>query len=54
MSGRKNIADLEQRLIKAKGSPREHAKVREEIRGTGMRHLADELDRIAASDPDGR
>lgn len=54
MGRRKNIADLEQRLIEAKGNPRQHAKVRQEIRDTGMRHLADELDRIAASDPDGR
>jgi hypothetical protein len=54
MGRRKSIADLEQKLIDAKGNPQQHAKVRQQIRDSGMRHLADELDRIASRQPDGR
>jgi hypothetical protein len=54
MSRRKSIADLEQKLVEAKGNPRQHEQVRQQIRDAGMWHLADELDRIAARDPDGR
>ncbi|MGW4467449.1 NUDIX hydrolase [Micromonospora sp. NPDC004704] len=43
------IADLERRLIATQGYPRRHAEVREEIRAAGFPHLADELDRIAAT-----
>ncbi|MFI2577676.1 hypothetical protein ACH5AJ_36385 [Streptomyces rochei] len=48
----KPIARLEQDLTAAKGDPQRHAEVREEIRSAGFPHLAAELDRIAAGDPD--
>ena len=43
----KNVADLEKQLVNAKGDPKRHAEVRQEIRDAGLPHLADELDRIA-------
>lgn len=43
----KNIADLERDLIAAKGDPKQHAAVRDEIRQAGLRQLVGELDRIA-------
>lgn len=46
----KNIADLEQDLIAAKGNPQKHNQVRQDIRAAGLPHLADELDRIANRD----
>ncbi|SRR6266487_731296 len=46
-----DIRDLEQRLIAAQGDPQMHAQIRQEIRAAGFPHLADELDRIAATDP---
>ncbi|MER5703457.1 hypothetical protein ABT023_16150 [Micromonospora sp. NPDC002296] len=42
---------LERDLIAAKGDPQRHTQVRDEIRDAGLPHLADELDRIAATDP---
>lgn len=46
-----SIADLERDLIAAKGDPQRHAEIRARIRAAGFASLADELDRIAASDP---
>ncbi|MEU7617167.1 hypothetical protein AB0B27_13885 [Micromonospora rifamycinica] len=43
--------DHEGDLTAAKGDPQRHAEVREEIRSAGLPHLAAELDRIAATDP---
>jgi len=46
--GQTRLADLERKLIAAKGDPTAHAEIRAEIRGAGLPHLAAELDRIAA------
>ncbi|WP_328339581.1 hypothetical protein [Micromonospora sp. NBC_00421] len=46
-----DIRRLERDLITAKGDPQKHAAVRDQIRAAGLPHLADELDRIAATDP---
>ncbi|WP_431897476.1 hypothetical protein [Micromonospora haikouensis] len=48
----KPIRRLEQDLIAAKGDPQKHAAVRDQIRDAGLPHLAAELDRIAATDPE--
>lgn len=44
-------ARLEKDLIAAKGNPQQHAEVRQQIRDAGLPHLADELDRIAGTNP---
>ncbi|WKU08028.1 hypothetical protein [Micromonospora sp. HUAS LYJ1] len=46
-----DIRDLERDLTAAKGDPQRHAEVRDQIRDAGLPHLAAELDRIAATDP---
>ncbi|WP_431895300.1 hypothetical protein [Micromonospora haikouensis] len=48
----KPIARLEQDLIAARGDEKRHAAVRDQIRDAGLPHLAAELNRIAATDPE--